>query len=130
VGSEEQARGASVVIVGPCAAGKSTLAAGLRAAGYRARAIAQEHSYVPGMWRRAGRPDVLIYLDVSLPALLARRPDSGFGQPELDEERRRLHEVRQRCQMYLDTTALTIDQVHAAALAFLEQKGQGPEGSL
>jgi guanylate kinase len=36
-----------VIVVGPCAAGKSSLVARLRAAGVRARSVSQEHSYVP-----------------------------------------------------------------------------------
>ena len=39
-----------MVIVGPDAAGKSTLVARLTALGYNARCCAQDHSYVPDMW--------------------------------------------------------------------------------
>ena len=66
-----------VAVVGPCASGKSTLTAALRAAGYEARMPAQEHSYVPDMWRRLVDPDVLIYLDISYEALRERRPHFG-----------------------------------------------------
>ncbi|MBK7217144.1 MAG: hypothetical protein IPH95_08855 [Candidatus Promineofilum sp.] len=66
-----------IAVVGPCASGKSTLTAALRAAGYEARMPAQEHSYVPDMWRRLVDPDVLIYLDISYEALLERRPHFG-----------------------------------------------------
>ena len=52
-------------VVGPCAAGKTTLVAALREMGYNVRHIAQEHSYVPYMWQRLAKPDLLIYLDVS-----------------------------------------------------------------
>jgi hypothetical protein len=121
-GNTDSRRG--LVIVGPCAAGKTTLATGLRAAGYRAQAVAQEHSYVPKLWRRSGPPDLLIYLDVSLKALLARRPDSGFGDAELAEERRRLMDARGRCDLYLDTSDLTPAQVQAAVLAFLSEAAE------
>ena len=50
-------------VVGPCAAGKTTLIAGLRNHGYTAKHIAQEHSYVPAMWQLLTNPDILIYLD-------------------------------------------------------------------
>ncbi|MBP9503378.1 MAG: hypothetical protein KBF17_14555, partial [Candidatus Promineofilum sp.] len=46
-----------VAVVGPCASGKSTLVAALRAAGYDARHPAQEHSFVKDMWRRRVDPD-------------------------------------------------------------------------
>ncbi len=52
-------------VVGPCGAGKSSLVAGLKAEGFLVRHIAQEHSYVPDMWKRLSNPDILIYLDVS-----------------------------------------------------------------
>ncbi len=54
-------------VVGPCAAGKTTLVSGLRQAGYEVRHIAQEHSYVADMWKRLTNPDILIYLHVSYP---------------------------------------------------------------
>ncbi len=52
-----------VTLVGPCASGKSVLARALQDRGYDARQCSQEHSYVPDMWRRIGKPDVQIYLD-------------------------------------------------------------------
>ena len=55
-----------IKMVGPCASGKSMLAASLRELGYDARSAAQDHSYVPDMWQRINPPDVLIYLDVTL----------------------------------------------------------------
>jgi len=39
-----------IMIVGPCAAGKTTLEANLTKLGYDARAVAQEHSEVQTMW--------------------------------------------------------------------------------
>jgi ABC-type Mn2+/Zn2+ transport system ATPase subunit len=51
-----------VGIVGPCGAGKTTLTRNLTAAGISARAIAQEHSYVPYMWQKITNPDILIFL--------------------------------------------------------------------
>ncbi|MBN1486515.1 MAG: hypothetical protein JW981_02660, partial [Anaerolineae bacterium] len=53
-------------IVGPCSAGKSSLARELRHRGYRVKEIRQEHSAVPSMWQRITNPDILLYLDVSM----------------------------------------------------------------
>ncbi len=58
-------RAAIVKVVGPCKSGKSTLVAGLRAAGYAARGCGQEHSEAPTMWQRIVPPDYLIFLDVT-----------------------------------------------------------------
>ncbi len=60
-------------VVGPCAAGKSTLIAGLTRLGYRTRHIAQEHSYVKDMWQRLTNPDILVFLDASYPTTCQRR---------------------------------------------------------
>ena len=66
-----------LALVGPCASGKSTLATYLKAAGYIVRQPTQEHSFVPDMWQKMSKPDILIYLDVSYEAYFAAAPASG-----------------------------------------------------
>src|SRR5450756_723826 len=61
-----------IAVVGVCGSGKSTLAAALRLHGYDARECAQEHSYIPDMWQRISRPQVLVYLAASLNVVLSR----------------------------------------------------------
>jgi dephospho-CoA kinase len=108
-----------VAVVGPCASGKSTLVAALREAGYDARHPAQEHSYVPDMWRRLVDPDVLIYLDISYEALLARRPH--FGEPEyLEREKARLAHAREHADLAVDTSGMTTEAVREQVLAALK----------
>jgi deoxyadenosine/deoxycytidine kinase len=104
--------------VGPCAAGKSTLVQALRARGYNAREVVQEHSFVPTMWQRITQPDLLIYLDVSAEVALQRRPiDAG---PEWwDEMARRLHHAREHADLAIDTDDLTPLQVLDQALDFV-----------
>ena len=110
-----------VAVVGPCASGKSTLTAALRAAGYEARQPAQEHSYVPDMWRRLVDPDVLIYLDISYEALLERRPH--FGEQEyLEREKGRLAHARAHADLVVDTSALAAESVAAQVMSLLEAK--------
>jgi chloramphenicol 3-O-phosphotransferase len=107
-----------VAVVGPCASGKSTLTAALRAAGYEARMPAQEHSYVPDMWRRLVDPDVLIYLDISYEALLERRPH--FGEQEyLEREKARLAHARAHADLVVDTSELAAEEVRRRVLAAL-----------
>ncbi len=105
-------------IVGPCCAGKSTLAAGLRALGYNARPIGQEHSYVPHMWQAVSHPDILIYLDVSYP-VAQRRRRMNWLPADLDEELRRLQHARAHCHLYLHTDPLSVEQVRGEVLRFL-----------
>ena len=115
-----------VAIVGPCAAGKSTLVKALREAGYEARHPAQEHSYVPDMWLRLVNPDVLIYLDVDYEVLLARRPN--FGEREyLEREKARLAHARAHADLVVDTNGLTAEAVRELVLEALEAATRVPD---
>lgn len=98
-------------IVGPCAAGKSTLISRLTDQGYSARHIAQEHSFVPDMWQRLAKPDLLIYLDVSYPVSLRRRK-MDWNQEEYQEQVLRLRHARQHADLYLQTDTLSIQEVY------------------
>ena len=108
-----------VAIVGPCAAGKSTLVSALLQAGYEARHVAQEHSYVPAMWQRISQPDILVYLDANLEAITVRRPTFRFSRADLAEQNRRLAHAREHCDLYVDTSDLTPVEVHERYLSFL-----------
>ena len=111
-----------IKVVGPCASGKSVLAARLRELGYDAHSAAQDHSYVPDMWQRLNTPDLLIYLDVTLSSARERgRRGMGWTQEYLDEQHRRLRHARAHCDFYLSTVDRTEEQVLAETLAFLKQ---------
>lgn len=98
------------------------LAARLRELGYEASSAAQDHSFVPDMWQRLNPPDLLIYLDVTLKATLERgRRGTGWDQAYLDEQHHRLRHARAQCDLFLDTSDLTEEQVLARVLAFLQQ---------
>lgn len=107
-----------IVVVGPCASGKTTLVKGLRELGYEAKEVQQEHSGVPYLWRYFQSPDVLIYLDASLETI-ARRRSIDFGQDYLDELRYRLRYARQSCDLFLLTDGLTEQEVLERVVAFL-----------
>ena len=108
-----------VAVVGPCASGKSTLVAALKAAGYDARHPAQEHSYVKDMWQRLVDPDVLIYLDINYQALLGRRPN--FGEPEyLEREKERLAHARAHADLVVDTSEREPESVKSQVLSYLD----------
>ena len=111
-----------IKVVGPCASGKSALAARLRKLGYSANSAAQDHSYVPDMWQRINPPDILIYLDVTLETAHQRgRTSSGWTQAYLDEQHHRLRHAREHCDLYLPTDGLAEEEVLSRALAFLRQ---------
>ncbi len=107
-------------ITGPCGAGKTTLAEGLKRNGFRARAIAQEHSYVPAMWQMLTKPDLLIFLQASHPVGGARR-NMSWTLAEWEEQQRRLAHARSHADLVLDTDAMSIEQVLEAALKFAKR---------
>lgn len=109
-----------IAVVGPCVSGKSELVAALRQAGYEARHVAQEHSYVPAMWQRISQPDTLIYLDVDYEAAKARRPHIDWGPERLQEQAQRLAHAREHCDLYIDTSRLTREEVRNRVLQFVE----------
>lgn len=107
-------------IVGPCAAGKSTLIAGLKTRGIQARHIAQEHSFVPSMWQKITNPDLLIYLHVSYENSLQRRK-MNWTPAEYEEQLHRLEHARQNADLLINTDPLTPAEVLAEVLHFLER---------
>ena len=107
-------------VVGPCAAGKSTLIRHLAPYGYRLKHIAQEHSYVADMWQRLTHPDVLIFLDVSFEESNRRRP-MPWREADYAEQQRRLRHAREHADFYLLTDGLTPEEVAARVLAFLRE---------
>lgn len=109
-----------IAVVGPCVSGKTELVTALRAAGYEARHVAQEHSYVAEMWQRISKPDVLIYLDVDHATAKARRPYIDYGPERLREQGKRLAHARAHCDLYVDTSALSREEVRQLVFRFLE----------
>ncbi|MCA1668589.1 MAG: hypothetical protein LC793_14575 [Thermomicrobia bacterium] len=109
-----------VAVVGHCAAGKSTLVGALRRNGYDAYAVAQEHSGISWLWRHA-EPDVLIYLEVPLATVRARRGEE-WPRAVYDAQEARLTEARAHAHLILDTSEESIATVAAHAIAFLEKR--------
>jgi guanylate kinase len=97
-------------VVGPCAAGKSTLIEGLTRLGYRTRHIAQEHSYVKDMWLRLTNPDVLVFLDASYTSTIQRR-QLDWSEADWQEQQQRLQHARANADIYVETDKLSAQQV-------------------
>ena len=111
-------------IVGPCAAGKSTLINHLEGKfNAQLHHIAQEHSYVQDMWQRINPPDWLIFLDVSYPVSLVRRAYLNWTPEEYQEEQRRLAHARDHADLYILTDPLSADQVAEKVTEFLTRVG-------
>jgi deoxyadenosine/deoxycytidine kinase len=108
-------------IVGPCGAGKTTLAEGLRGRGYRARAVVQEHSYVQDMWQRITKPDVLIFLQASC-QVGGKRRKLNWTESEWEEQQRRLKHAHEHADLVVNTDPLGISEVLELALGFLNSR--------
>ena len=106
-------------IVGPCAAGKSTLVEQLRSQGFNAKHIAQEHSYVKDMWVLIAQPDYLIYLDVSF-EISCQRNESTWSRKIFDDQVERLVHARKNADLYIDTNDKTPREILKVVMSFLE----------
>jgi hypothetical protein len=111
--------GPRIVIVGVCASGKTVLANALQALGYKARAMAQEHSFVPGMWRAHGQPNVLVCLDAEAETVNRRLEREDWTAAAIAEQRGRLGDALSCCDLHLATDDLTEAQVLEQVVAFL-----------
>ena len=127
---EEDERSPRIVVVGPCAAGKTTLVGRLRQKQYNIRSCAQEHSHVPRLWKRYCRADVLVYLDADLDTISQRQNRTDWTLARLGEQHRRLADARLHCDFYLCTDVLTREQVAARVEGFLRERGFVPGGGI
>ena len=94
-----------VVVVGPCASGKSTLVDGLRSIGYHAVVCGQEHSEIPTLWRHCG-PAALIALEVDL-ATVRRRRGADWPEAMFDRQRGRLADAVAAADFVLNVSRLS-----------------------
>lgn len=93
----------------------------MRDAGYNAREVNQEHSYVPTMWQQITKPDVLIYLHVSQ-EIAGRRRQSEAEAAWWDAMQERLRHARRHADLRIDTDGLSPQEVFDTAKCFLERR--------
>jgi len=89
----------------------------LRELGLDAHNVAQEHSGVPKLWLKRC-PDLLVYLDASLPVIKTRR-DVPWGEERLAAQHERLRDARRCADLYIQTDPLTREQVVATVLDYI-----------
>lgn len=92
----------TIVLVGPCASGKSTLAHELEEAGIAVRICGQEHSSIKDFWRTMN-PDVLVALSIDLPTLRSRR-NEGWPETLFAMQQRRLESAFACADLVIDTS--------------------------
>ena len=113
----------SIAIVGVCASGKTTLVKGLKQAGFDAYNVAQEHSCIKKFWNKH-QPEFLIMIDADLPAIKKRRL-VYWDESRLAAQHERLRDAMEHADLYIQTDALSAEQVLAKVVAFVESKN-GP----
>ncbi len=111
---------ARVLVVGPCGSGKTTLTLSLRAICVHIVQVAQEHSFVPDLWRRGVPPDVLIFLDAGFETCTRRKRFRWLERDYLEQQRRLAH-ARAHCHLYLPTDDLTPTDVRDRVIDFLRR---------
>lgn len=113
-----------VVVVGPCASGKTTLVKRLMGNGIDAYVCAQEHSEIARLWNHLD-PDVVVALDVDLETIRLRRgedwPDTIY-QAQI----RRLRQAREHAEVIIDTTCTSANDTFSIALDRLTCLGVEP----
>jgi Ni2+-binding GTPase involved in maturation of urease and hydrogenase len=112
----------TIVVVGPCAAGKTTLVGALVARGYTAYAIAQEHSIIKDLWAKRD-PDVLIALDLDLAVVRERRSPS-WSADIYAVQHERLQPAFESADLLIDTGRHDIEAALRMTLELLESTRQ------
>ena len=94
----------------------------LKEKGYsNVRQIAQEHSYVPDMWKVVSHPDVLVYLDVSYENSMRRRKQN-WNYHDYQIQLGRLNNALNNADLYIDTNDLSVEQVLEKVIKYLRNK--------
>jgi adenylate kinase family enzyme len=107
-----------IVVVGPCASGKSTLAGRLLALGHDVRVSGQEHSSIHNLWQKLDH-DVLVALVIDLETLRARR-SASWPQEIYDLQQERLRGAYDAADLVIDTASTPPGQVVAQVLAAID----------
>lgn len=126
--SAEAARGGKgcrVVVVGPCASGKTTLVDLLKKENVDASSVAQEHSNMPDMFLMKD-PDYVIFLDVTY-GEITRRRDVSWEKGRFRRQRRKLEKAWRRADLRILTDGRSPSEVRDEVLRFLRKVGERDE---
>ena len=106
-----------IVVIGPCASGKTSLTTRLQGLGYDALACGQEHSEIAELWKHQ-QPDVVIGLRIGLQTLRQRRSD-GWPEAIYSRQMTRLESGYRNADLVIDCDAVDQQAVMDRVIAWL-----------
>ena len=106
-----------IVVIGPCASGKTSLTSHLQRLGYDALACGQEHSEITELWRHQ-EPDVVIGLRIELDTLRRRR-SSDWPEEIYDRQMTRLESGYRNADLMVDSDEIDQEEVADQVVAWL-----------
>lgn len=115
-----------IVVVGPCASGKTTLTHHLRELGFDAKVCGQEHSAIQNLWKQL-QPDVLIALNIDLGTLRKRR-HSSWPERLYWVQHQRLRSAFGAADLSIDSSATSTERVVETVLTWIEAHPFQPSG--
>lgn len=110
----------TILVVGICASGKSSVIKELQQLGFKAKTCAQEHSCVESMWTKL-ESDVLIFLDCSYETVKKRR-DVPWGLKRIQSQKEKLQDALDNCDLYLKTDNLTLQETVERIVEYLKEE--------
>ncbi|MFL5760570.1 MAG: GTPase domain-containing protein [Thermomicrobiales bacterium] len=114
-----------IVVVGPCASGKTTLVEELKIRGFDAAVCGQEHSEIPNLWQHSN-PDVLVLLDIDLETIRSRR-GQDWSESIYHVQLERLRQARGAADLIIDTSASSTQRTIEETLAHLRENFERKE---
>lgn len=106
-----------IVVIGPCASGKTSLTTRLQRLGYDALACGQEHSEIAELWRHQ-QPDVVIGLRIELDTLRRRR-SKDWSEAIYGRQMDRLESGYRNADLVIDCDAIDQESVTDRVVAWL-----------
>ncbi|MBM7623214.1 hypothetical protein [Sporohalobacter salinus] len=111
----------TILIVGICASGKSSVVERLKELGFDAYTCAQEHSCVKSLWTKLA-PDVLVVLDCDYETIKQRRKVQ-WGEERIKVQKKRLQNALENCDLYLKTDDLNLEETVREIIKYLFTNG-------
>lgn len=108
-----------IVVIGPCASGKTSLTSRLQRLGYDAFACGQEHSEIAELWKHQ-QPDVVIGLRIELETLRRRR-SREWSEAIYDRQMTRLESGFRNADLLVDCDVLDQDAVAGRVVTWLAE---------